>query len=54
MNPIIDRHQTTPDHGAVLTTTEARQAETTGRVRYILGFSVALAIVAMILAFVVF
>jgi hypothetical protein len=36
----------TEDHRSDLSTVEARQAVTTGRVRYILGISVALVVIA--------
>ena len=36
------------------TATEARQGETTGVVRWVLGISLALAIIAMVIAFLVF
>lgn len=38
----------------VLPPTEARQAEKTGRVRYILGVSLTLAIVAMVVIYIAF
>ncbi len=38
----------------VLPPTEARQAEKTGRVRYILGISLSLAIVAMAVVYIAF
>ena len=38
---------------AVKTTTEARQGRTTGVVRWVLGISLTLAIVAMIVTFIV-
>ena len=36
-----------------MTATDARQGQTTGRVRWILGISIALAIIAMIAAYLV-
>jgi hypothetical protein len=36
------------------TATEARQGETTGVVRWVLGISLALAIIAMVISFLVF
>ena len=40
------------DSSAIKSTTDARQGRTFGRMRYVLGISVALAILAMILAYV--
>jgi hypothetical protein len=48
----IPRHRTTPDDAPVLSTAEARQAVTTGRVRYVLAASVVLAVIAMVITFV--
>jgi hypothetical protein len=45
--------QSLPRDAATLSTTEARQAITTGRVRYILAVSTVLAIVAMVVAYTV-
>jgi hypothetical protein len=42
-----DRH----DSSAVKAPTAARQGQKLGRVRYVLGFSVALAVIAMIIVF---
>jgi hypothetical protein len=42
-----------PAPAAVLTTTEARQGVTPGRLRYVLGFSLALAIIGMVAAYMV-
>jgi uncharacterized membrane protein len=41
-------------HSIVRSTTEARQGVTLGRMRYVLGISLALAIVAMVLSFYLF
>jgi hypothetical protein len=42
-----DRH----DSSAIKAPTAARQGQKLGRVRYVLGFSVALAVIAMIIVF---
>jgi hypothetical protein len=43
-----------PKPAAVLSTNEARQGRTTGRVRYVLAVSTALAIIGMALAYLIF
>ena len=42
-----------PKPAAVLSTTDARQGETTGRIRFVLAVSTALAIVAMVVAYII-
>ncbi len=42
-----------PEPAAVLSTNQARQGETTGRIRYVLAVSTALAIVAMVVAYII-
>jgi hypothetical protein len=46
-------HPATPQHAAVLTTTEARQGVTPGRLRYVLACSMALAVIGMVVAYIV-
>jgi hypothetical protein len=41
-----------PRTAPVKTTTEARQGVTLGRMRYVLAFSVGLAVIAMVLAYI--
>jgi hypothetical protein len=53
----MQEEPTTPPNGAkpgaVLSTTQARQAVTTGRVRYVLAISTVLAIIGMVVAYIV-
>jgi hypothetical protein len=46
-------HPTSPQPAAVLSTTEARQGVTPGRLRYVLAWSMALAVIGMVVAYIV-
>jgi hypothetical protein len=48
-----ERSPNGPEHAAVLSTTEARQGVTPGRIRYVLAISTALAIIGMVVAYLV-
>jgi hypothetical protein len=52
MREIRTNHEDGSKAGPILSTTEARQGVTTGRIRYVLAVSTALAIIGMVVAYI--